>query len=172
MIDILSPRNVNSAMLPGAVDTAMLRKAAPHLKTETKPEDVAKIIIRLCDPTVSLVITGKIVEIHVVVRGGIRLHPGVNRPNAIHRPLRRLWHGRRVRDVIHEGKEVEIQILSIDKEARRMSLSMKAVQEARTKAETEAAKAEMAAREAATEAAEPEEELKPKKRSFPLRGGK
>ena len=100
----------------------------------------------------------------------VEVEPGIE--GLVHISELGVARGRRVRDVIHEGKEVEIQILSIDKEARRMSLSMKAVQEAKTKAETEAAKAEMAAREVATEAAEPEEEIKPKKRGFPLRGGK
>ena len=48
-----------------------------------------------------------------------------------------------------------------------MSLSMKAIEVAKQKAETEAAKAEIAAREAAAEAAEEEDAPKPKKQ-FPF----
>jgi len=40
------------------VDTAMLRRAAPHLRTRTGPADVAKIIAFLCDPTESGCMTG------------------------------------------------------------------------------------------------------------------
>jgi small subunit ribosomal protein S1 len=84
-----------------------------------------------------------------------------------------LGRGGRIRDRVQEGKDVEVQILSIDKDARRMSLSMKAIEAAKQKAETEAAKAEMAARAAAEEAAEEEEAPKPRKKyPFQLRGGK
>jgi small subunit ribosomal protein S1 len=80
--------------------------------------------------------------------------------------------GGRIRDRVQEGKEVEVQILSIDKDARRMSLSMKAIEAAKQRAETEAAKAELAAREAAAEAEE-EDAPRPKKQfPFQLRGGK
>ena len=65
-----------------------------------------------------------------------------------------------------------MQILSIDKDARRMSLSMKAIEAAKDRAETEAAKAELAAR-AAAEEAEEDEAPRPKKQfPFQLRGGK
>jgi 3-oxoacyl-[acyl-carrier protein] reductase len=53
-----------NAVAPGAVDTEMLRKAAPHLKTETRPEDVAKVIVYLCDPEESGSVNGTIIEIH------------------------------------------------------------------------------------------------------------
>lgn len=53
-----------NAVAPGAVDTEMLRKAAPHLKTETRPADVAKTIAYLCDPAESGAITGAVIEIH------------------------------------------------------------------------------------------------------------
>ncbi len=53
-----------NAVAPGAVDTEMLRKAAPHLKTETLPADVAKVIVYLCDPAESGAVSGSIVEIH------------------------------------------------------------------------------------------------------------
>jgi len=49
-----------NAVAPGAVDTEMLRKAAPHLKTNTKPEDIAQIILTLCDSGE----TGKVIEVH------------------------------------------------------------------------------------------------------------
>ena len=84
-----------------------------------------------------------------------------------------LGRGGRIRDRVQEGREVEVQILNIDKDARRMSLSMKAVELAKQKAETEAAKAELAARQVAEEAAEDSEEPRPKKQfPFQLRGGK
>jgi NAD(P)-dependent dehydrogenase (short-subunit alcohol dehydrogenase family) len=47
-----------NAVAPGAVDTAMLRQAAPHLRTRTTPADVAKIIAFLCDPAESGCMTG------------------------------------------------------------------------------------------------------------------
>jgi NAD(P)-dependent dehydrogenase (short-subunit alcohol dehydrogenase family) len=53
-----------NAVAPGAVDTEMLRKAAPHLKTETRPADVAKVIAYLCDSAESGSVTGTIIEIH------------------------------------------------------------------------------------------------------------
>jgi NAD(P)-dependent dehydrogenase (short-subunit alcohol dehydrogenase family) len=53
-----------NAVAPGAVDTEMLRKAAPHLKTETRPSQVAKVIGYLCDPSESGAVTGTVIEIH------------------------------------------------------------------------------------------------------------
>ena len=47
-----------NAVAPGAVDTAMLRQAAPHLRTRTGPADVAKVIAFLCDSTESGCMTG------------------------------------------------------------------------------------------------------------------
>ncbi len=47
-----------NGVAPGAVDTAMLRQAAPYLRTRTGPTDVAKIISFLCDPTESGCMTG------------------------------------------------------------------------------------------------------------------
>lgn len=77
----------------------------------------------------------------------------------------------RIRDVVQENKMVEVQVMSIDKETKRISLSMKAIQESKRKAEADAAKAEMAARETAQEAEE--EAIRPKKTfKFQLRGGK
>ncbi|HJZ93223.1 MAG TPA: S1 RNA-binding domain-containing protein [Gemmataceae bacterium] len=98
------------------------------------------------------------------------VEPGVE--GLIHVSEMVLGRGGRIRDRVREGVEVEVQILAIDKDARRMSLSMKAVEAAKQKAETEAAKAELAAREAAAEADE-EEAPRPKKQfPFQLRGGK
>src|SRR5690606_19998523 len=53
-----------NCVAPGAVDTEMLRKAAPHLKTQTQPEHVAKIIRYLCDESESGALTGATLEIH------------------------------------------------------------------------------------------------------------
>lgn len=47
-----------NAVAPGAVDTAMLRQAAPHLRTRTTPADVAKVISFLCDAAESGCMTG------------------------------------------------------------------------------------------------------------------
>ena len=47
-----------NGVAPGAVDTAMLRQAAPHLRTRTGPVDVAKVIAFLCDPAESGCMTG------------------------------------------------------------------------------------------------------------------
>ena len=53
-----------NAVAPGAVDTEMLRKAAPHLKTKTTPTDVAHVIAYLCDDESSKSVTGTTIEIH------------------------------------------------------------------------------------------------------------
>ncbi|MBC7385736.1 MAG: SDR family oxidoreductase [Cryobacterium sp.] len=53
-----------NAVAPGAVDTEMLREAAPHLKTNTKPSDVAKVIAYLCDESESGTLSGTMIEIH------------------------------------------------------------------------------------------------------------
>jgi len=53
---------VNS-IAPGAVDTAMLKKAAPFLKTKTKPDDIAKTILFLVDDRQSGHISGANIEI-------------------------------------------------------------------------------------------------------------
>jgi len=53
-----------NAVAPGAVDTDMLRRAAPHLRTRTGPADVAKIIAFLCDPTESGCMTGATLAIN------------------------------------------------------------------------------------------------------------
>jgi len=53
-----------NAIAPGAVDTEMLKKAAPNLKTSTKPQDIAKNIIYLCDDDHCNHITGTILTIN------------------------------------------------------------------------------------------------------------
>lgn len=52
-----------NAVAPGAVDTEMLRQAAPFLKTQTQPEDIAKTILFLCDENQSGKISGSVLEI-------------------------------------------------------------------------------------------------------------
>ncbi|MBK8536014.1 MAG: SDR family oxidoreductase [Candidatus Competibacteraceae bacterium] len=47
-----------NGVAPGAVDTEMLRKAAPHLRTHTGPADVAKVIAFLCDSAESGCMSG------------------------------------------------------------------------------------------------------------------
>jgi NAD(P)-dependent dehydrogenase (short-subunit alcohol dehydrogenase family) len=53
-----------NGVAPGAVETAMLKKAAPFLKTRTTPEDVARTILFLCDEKESRSLTGTVIEIH------------------------------------------------------------------------------------------------------------
>lgn len=53
-----------NCIAPGAVDTQMLREAAPHLSTETVPADVAQNILFLADPIQSAKLSGAILEIH------------------------------------------------------------------------------------------------------------
>lgn len=53
-----------NCVAPGAVATEMLRRAAPHLKTETTPDDIARVIAGLCDEAQSGALTGSVVEIH------------------------------------------------------------------------------------------------------------
>jgi len=44
------PHNIRvCAISPGAVDTEMLRQAAPHLKAGMTPEDLAEILLFLAD---------------------------------------------------------------------------------------------------------------------------
>jgi NAD(P)-dependent dehydrogenase (short-subunit alcohol dehydrogenase family) len=52
-----------NCVAPGAVDTRMLREAAPFLKTETTPEQVARTIRFLCDDAESGAVTGAVLEI-------------------------------------------------------------------------------------------------------------
>jgi 3-oxoacyl-[acyl-carrier protein] reductase len=52
-----------NCIAPGAVKTRMLKEAAPELKTTTKPEDIAKTVLYLCDDTWSGHLTGSLVEV-------------------------------------------------------------------------------------------------------------
>jgi len=52
-----------NCVAPGAVDTRMLKEAAPFLRTETTPDHVAHVIRFLCDDAESGSITGSILEI-------------------------------------------------------------------------------------------------------------
>jgi NAD(P)-dependent dehydrogenase (short-subunit alcohol dehydrogenase family) len=52
-----------NCVAPGAVDTRMLREAAPHLKTRTTPDDVARTLLFLCDPAQSGALNGAVLEI-------------------------------------------------------------------------------------------------------------
>ncbi len=53
-----------NCIAPGAVDTLMLRQAAPNLKTRTKPEDIAEIISFLCDSSRSGGVTGAVIDVN------------------------------------------------------------------------------------------------------------
>lgn len=52
-----------NCVAPGAVDTQMLREAAPHLNTETTPTDIARSILFFASAQ-SESVTGSILEIH------------------------------------------------------------------------------------------------------------
>lgn len=53
-----------NCVAPGAVDTVMLRQAAPDLKTNTKPADIARVLLYLSDEKQSAALTGSIIEVH------------------------------------------------------------------------------------------------------------
>lgn len=53
-----------NCVAPGAVDTLMLKQAAPFLKTKTTADDVARTILFLCDDAQAAALNGAIVEIH------------------------------------------------------------------------------------------------------------
>lgn len=52
-----------NCIAPGAVDTRMLREAAPFLKTETTPDDIARTIRFLADDAESGSMTGAVIEV-------------------------------------------------------------------------------------------------------------
>lgn len=88
----------------------------------------------------------------------VELEPGIE--GLIHVSELSSQRVRRVRDVVQEGQEVTVKVLDINREARRMSLSLKAAQ------------AEPVPEPALEEAAEPEAPPKPvRERTTPLRGG-
>ena len=77
-----------------------------------------------------------------------------------------------VRDVLQEGKEVEVQIVNIDLEQKRIGLSLKAIAETARRAEDATAMAEQKAREEAAEAEDANAPpLPPRKRNYELKGG-
>ena len=53
-----------NCVAPGAVDTVLLRQAAPHLRTTTTPDDIAKIVCFLADHEQSGSMTGATIEVH------------------------------------------------------------------------------------------------------------
>ncbi len=53
-----------NCVAPGAVDTQMMRQAAPFLRTRTTAPDVARSIRFLCDDDESGALTGAVIEIH------------------------------------------------------------------------------------------------------------
>jgi small subunit ribosomal protein S1 len=89
----------------------------------------------------------------------VRLAPGVE--GLVH--ISELSHKRvfRVTDVLTEGQEVEVLVLTVDTEQQRISLSLKAL-EARPTAAT---------KEVEQEVEEPVAPVVPKKRKVPLQGG-
>ncbi|MCB9529454.1 MAG: SDR family oxidoreductase [Myxococcales bacterium] len=52
-----------NAIAPGAVDTVMLRTAAPFLRTSTTPDDIAPTAVFLADPIRSGKISGAVLEV-------------------------------------------------------------------------------------------------------------
>ncbi len=51
-----------NAIAPGAVNTEMLKKAAPDLRTETEPSDIADLIVWICDRS-SRTVSGSVLEV-------------------------------------------------------------------------------------------------------------
>jgi small subunit ribosomal protein S1 len=100
----------------------------------------------------------------------VEIEPGVE--GLIHISEMGMNRVRRVRDVLQEGKEVEVQVVSIDLEQKRIGLSLKAIAETNLKMENAAALAEQKAREAAEEAAAASAPVAPpRKRKYELKGG-
>lgn len=52
-----------NCIAPGAVDTELLRRAAPHLKTQTTPQDIAQSVLFLTDETRAGKINGTTLEL-------------------------------------------------------------------------------------------------------------
>lgn len=61
----LKPHNIRVVgIAPGAVDTAMLKQAGEHLKTQTQPDDIAQTILFLAQANPQSGLTGTTLEIH------------------------------------------------------------------------------------------------------------
>lgn len=52
-----------NCVAPGATETEMLRKAAPGLKANAMPEDIARVIYYLCDSNESGILTGATIPV-------------------------------------------------------------------------------------------------------------
>ncbi|MBY0371682.1 SDR family oxidoreductase [bacterium] len=52
-----------NCLAPGSVDTEMLRNAAPHVKTDVRPEDVAQTVLHLADDGLSHHLNGALLEV-------------------------------------------------------------------------------------------------------------
>ncbi len=88
----------------------------------------------------------------------VELEPGVEGLIHISELARnKVW---RVTDVVKPGQDVEVKVLSVDAEARRISLSLRA-----------ALPEEVAKAEEEEEETGPEEPVKPRVRNYPLKGG-
>ena len=53
-----------NCVAPGATDTEMLRKAAPHFKAKAVPADIARIIYCLCDNEQSGILSGATIPVY------------------------------------------------------------------------------------------------------------
>lgn len=108
---------------------------------------------------VQSVVRGKVTKI-MEFGAFVQLEPGIE--GLVH--ISELAHKRvwRVSDVVKEGEEVDVVVLSIDTQAQRISLSMKAAT---------AAPEPVAVKDKDEEEAAPAEPVKPKKPAGPLRGG-
>lgn len=58
-----------NCIAPGAVNTELLRREAPHLKTKTEPGDIAKNILFLADENESGSLSGSVIEVFSNIPG-------------------------------------------------------------------------------------------------------
>jgi small subunit ribosomal protein S1 len=103
----------------------------------------------------------------------VELEPGIE--GLIHISELGTQRVRRVKDIVQEGQTVEVRVLNVDREQRRMSLSLKAIQQEENRKKADAAdavkSAEEAAKEAEEEAKAAEKAKRAKPRTTPLKGG-
>jgi NAD(P)-dependent dehydrogenase (short-subunit alcohol dehydrogenase family) len=58
------PYGIRSIVVsPGAVDTAMLRRAAPHLSTSLRPDDIGEVLMILSSPHAAA-LSGSVIPVH------------------------------------------------------------------------------------------------------------